>query len=266
MPETSTSGWNIYYETHGDARRLPILLTLGLSHRLPHWGCLPELLADRLFVITFDCRNIGRSERRDEPYTISDEVTDMVAVLDAAGVARAAIYGRSRGGMLAQEFALTVPDRVSALILVGTSHGGPGSVGSTDRVNAAMNFSPDMSREEIFSTQNAAMAAPGWRERDPKAFDYCLQVDLEAPPRRFAVQRQRDGMAQWSSHDRLGSISMPTLVLCGEDDGMVPPENSRDLAGRIPGAQLQLIPQCGHLAMLEKPERVAESVFGFLGV
>jgi pimeloyl-ACP methyl ester carboxylesterase len=129
-----------------------------------------------------------------------------------------------------------------------------------------MSFGPEMSREEIFATQNEAMAAPGWRMRDPEAFAYCLGVDLEAPPRRFAVARQQEAIAGWTSFDRLGSISAPTLVLCGEDDGMVPPENSRSIAELIPGARFQVIPQCGHLPMLEQPERVADGVFGFLGV
>jgi len=122
-----------------------------------------------------------------------------------------------------------------------------------------------MTREEIFSAQNEAMAAPGWRQRDPEAFEYCLAVDLEAPPRRFAVGHQQGAMARWSSYDRLPLLDVPTLVLCGEDDGMVPPENSRQIADRIPGARLRLIPECGHLPMLEKPEAVRDAVFEFLG-
>lgn len=266
MPETSASGWTIHYETQGRRENPPILLTLGLSHRLAHWGRLPGILAERLYVVTFDCRGMGASERRDEPYTIADEVRDMGAVLDAAGLDSATIYGRSRGGMLAQEFALMHPRRTRSLILSGTRHGGPGSVGSTEVVNRAMNFTPDMTREQIFETQNSAMASPGWKERDPEAFAYCLTTDLEAPPRRFAVVRQQGAFAGWSSYERLPGLSCPTLVLCGADDGMVPPENSRQIAARIPAARLELIPQCGHLPMLEKPDEVARLVFDFLRV
>ena len=68
MPETNASGWNIYYETHGERANPPLLMILGLSHRLAHWGRLPGLLSERLFVVTFDCRGMGQSERRDEPY------------------------------------------------------------------------------------------------------------------------------------------------------------------------------------------------------
>ncbi|MGE3075498.1 MAG: alpha/beta fold hydrolase [Dehalococcoidia bacterium] len=264
MPETKQSGWTIHYETHGSRNNPAILMILGLSHRLPHWGKLAGLLAENLFVVTFDSRGMGLSERRDEPYTVQDEVQDVVAVMDAVGLDRAAVYGRSRGGMLAQEVALSAPDRTAKLVLSGTSHRGPGAVGSTDAVNRAMNFTPNMTREQIFETQNVAMAAPGWKERDPEAFGYLMQVDLEAPPRRFAVVHQQEAMSNWSSFDRLGTIACPTLVICGEDDGMVPPENSRQIAAKIPDARLELIPQCGHLPMLEQPERVADLVLGFV--
>ena len=266
MPATDASGWTIYFETHGDRANSPIVLTLGLSHRLPHWGRLPGLLAERLFVTTWDCRGMGQSERRDEPFTIEDETEDLAAVMDAAGLESSIIYGRSRGGMLAQAFALRFPRRVDGLVLSGTHHGGPGRVPSNERVQKAMNFTPDMTREQIFAEQNEAMAAPGWRERDTEAFAYCLSVDLEAPPRRFAVARQQGALEGWSSLPRLAEISCPTLVICGADDGMVPPENSRALAQTIPGARLELIPQCGHLPMLEQPEAVRDLVFEFAGV
>jgi pimeloyl-ACP methyl ester carboxylesterase len=264
MPGTDSSGWDIFYETAGQPSAPPLVMVLGLSHRLPHWGRLPALLAERLFVVTFDCRGMGQSERRDEPNTIHDEVGDILAVMEAVGLDRAAVYGRSRGGMLAQELALSHPDRISALILSGTTHRGPGSTGSTEVVSEAMRITPEMTREQIFETQNAAMAAPRWKERDPAAFAYLMGVDLEAPPRRFAVVRQQQAIEGWTSAGRLGQVTCPALVLCGEDDGMVPPENSRQLAGAIPGARLELVPQCGHLPMLEKPVEVARAVMEFL--
>ena len=92
-----------------------------------------------------------------------------------------------------------------------------------------------------------------------------MKVDLEAPPRRFAVQRQQGSIAGWSSKDRLPDLAAPTLVLCGDDDGMTPPENSRQIAKLIPGAKLHMIPQCGHNPMLEKPQAEAEAILGFLG-
>jgi pimeloyl-ACP methyl ester carboxylesterase len=167
--------------------------------------------------------------------------------------------------MLGQEFALSFPNRVNRLILSGTGHRGPGSLGYSDRVAKAMNFGTGMTREDIFRAQDEAMASPGWAERDPDAFNYCLATDLEAPPRRFAVMRQQEALAGWNSHERLGKVGLPVLVLCGEDDGMTPPPNGRAVADLIPGARFTLIPQCGHLPMLEKPQFVADEVLAFLG-
>jgi pimeloyl-ACP methyl ester carboxylesterase len=263
MPDTNASGWTIHFETRGEATAPPLLMVLGLSHRLAHWGRLPDLLAERHFVITFDCRGIGQSEQRDARYSIDDEVADMVAVLDAVGVDNVTLYGRSRGGALVQAFTLAHPERVQRLILSGTSHFGPQRVGQSEEVEKAMNFTRDMTREEIFTIQNVAMSSPGWRERAPEAFSACVSTDLEAPPRRFAVVNQQAALAGWSSHEMLSDIRCPTLVICGEDDGMVPPENSRQLASGIPNAKLDLITQCGHLPMLEQPDIVARLVTGF---
>ncbi len=166
--------------------------------------------------------------------------------------------------MLAQEFALTHPQRTTALVLCGTSHGGPAVVPQTERVARSMNIQPGMSRDEIFRGQNDAMASPDWEARDPEAFNYCLSVDLEAPPRRFAVVRQQGSLRGWAARARLDGIHCPTLVLHGADDGMVPPENGKQLTEAIPGARLQLIPQCGHLPMLEKPGEVSAAVLGFV--
>lgn len=263
MPDTNANGWTIHYQTRGDEKAPPLLMVLGLSHRLAHWGRLPELLAERLFVVTFDCRGMGQSEQRDMRYSIDDEVADMVAVLDAVGLDKVALYGRSRGGALVQAFTLAHAERVQRLILSGTSHFGPQRVGQSEDVQKAMNFSRDMTLEEIFTAQNVAMSSPGWRERAPDAFNACLSTDLEAPPRRFAVVNQQAALAGWSSHEVLSKIRCPTLVICGEDDGMVPAENSRQLADAIANAKLELIAQCGHLPMLEQPDMVARLVTGF---
>ena len=263
MPDTDASGWTIHFETRGEETAPPLLMVLGLSHRLAHWGRLPDLLAQRFFVVTFDCRGIGRSEQRDARYSIDDELTDMAAVLDAVGLEKVNLYGRSRGGALVQAFTLAYPERVQGLVLSGTSHFGPERVGQSAAVEKAMNFTRDMTREDIFTIQNVAMASPGWRERDPEAFNACLATDLEAPPRHFAVVNQQAALAGWSSYDRLSEVRCPTLVICGEDDGMVPPENSRQLAGRISNSKLELVAQCGHLPMLEQPETVARLVIDF---
>ncbi len=264
MPAARSGDWEIWWEASGPSGAPALLLVIGLSHRAAHWAPLAELLARTFRVIVFDPRNIGRSTQRDEPYSLAAEAEDMAAVLDAAGYGQAWVYGRSRGGMLAQEFALRFPDRVRGLVLEGTSDNGPSAVGPGRRVQEALQLVPGMSKEEIFARQNEAMAAPGWRERDPEAFARLLETDLQSPPRRFAVLRQQEAMAGWSACGRLHLLRCPVLVICGEADEMVPPENSRHLAAEIPGARLELVPGMGHLGMWERPETLAELVTAFI--
>ncbi|GBD23151.1 Aclacinomycin methylesterase RdmC [bacterium HR29] len=264
MPAARSGDWEIWWEARGRSGATALLLVIGLSHRAAHWGPLAELLAREFRVVLFDPRNIGRSSQRDEPSSLADETEDMLAVLDAAGCSQAWVYGRSRGGMLAQEFALRYPDRVRGLILEGTSDNGPSRVGPTRRVEEALRLVPGMSKEEIFARQNEAMAAPGWKDRDPEAFAALLETDLQSPPRRFAVLRQQEAVAGWSACGRLHLLRCPVLVICGEEDGMVPPENSRHLAAEIPGAELAIIPGMGHLGMWERPETLAELVSTFV--
>lgn len=259
-----SGSWSIWWEEQGPSDGVPLLLVIGLSHRAAHWAPIVPLLARFFRVLTFDPRNIGRSTQADVPYSLVEETEDMRAVLDAAGVEHAWVYGRSRGGMLAQAFALRYPDRVRGLVLEGTSDNGPGRVGPSPRVTAALELKPGIGREELFARQNEAMAAPGWRQRDPEAFARLLATDLESPPRRFAVLRQQEAMAGWTACGRLASLSCPTLVVCGEHDEMVPLENSRHLAAEIPEARLAVIPAMGHLGMWERPELLAEIVVAFI--
>lgn len=264
MPYARSGSWEVWWEQSGHSDAPPLLLVVGLSHRAAHWAPLAELLLRDFRVIVFDPRNVGRSTQRDEPYTISEETQDLRAVLDSAGIERAWVYGRSRGGMLAQQFALDAPHRVRGLILEGTSDNGPRRTGPSPRVQAALQLVPGMSREEIFARQNEAMAAAAWRERDPASFARLLATDLEAPPRRFAVLRQQAAMEGWSACGRLRALRCPVLVICGEEDEMVPPANSRHLAEEIPGAELRLVPGMGHLGMWERPDELALLVTDFI--
>ena len=129
-----------------------------------------------------------------------------------------------------------------------------------------MNFTPrDVARADLRHAERGD-GGPGWRERDPAAFDYCMSFDLEAPPRRFAVERQRGAMAQWSSHDRLSAIAVPRSYSAARTMGWSRPRTAGSSPAAIPAARCSSFPSGGHLAMLEQPETVAKAVFDFLGV
>jgi 3-oxoadipate enol-lactonase len=123
MPFTENGGVKIYWEEEG--KGAPVLLIMGLGWPSYMWYRTKPLLTKHYRTITFDNRGAGRSDVPAGPYPIATMASDAAAVLDAAGIESAHIYGVSMGGMIAQEFALQYPKRVKSLILGCTQAGGP---------------------------------------------------------------------------------------------------------------------------------------------
>ena len=140
MSEIVSNGWSMHYETLGDRSNPPLFMLSGYSHRIAHWGPVAQGLAERLFLVLLDCRGMGESEQRDEPFSIEDEVGDIRAILDALDVPRTHLLGFSRGGFLAQELTLSSPETVLSLVLWGTGHRGPSSVGSSEEFRKATQY------------------------------------------------------------------------------------------------------------------------------
>jgi len=210
----------------------PLLLINGMTRPLQSWDAFTALLRGRK-VISFDVPGVGDSLTPGRPLSIVELATLAVTVLDAADVASADILGYSHGGAIAQELAHDAPDRVRGLILAATSCG----VGAT----------PGTSRDIVRSLGRSLEGQP-WPLPDP-----------------LGLLWQSLAVSNWSSIPFLGSISAPTLVVCGSRDRVVPPSNSRVLAGRIPHAALMTLPGTGHDLQREGPATaLAKAVERFL--
>ena len=122
MPITKANGIDLYYEIHGDGE--PLLLIMGLSLTSKSWFKTLPALSEQYKVILFDNRGVGQSGKPNSPYSIELMAEDARAVLDAAGVESAHVYGISMGGMIAQRLAIQYPERVRSLILGCTTSGG----------------------------------------------------------------------------------------------------------------------------------------------
>jgi pimeloyl-ACP methyl ester carboxylesterase len=217
------------------------------------WRTVPEL-SGPFRVLTFDNRDVGRSSHWPFPYVVAQMADDAIAVLDAAGVARAHVYGISLGGMVAQELALRFPERVRSLVLGATTGGG------SDAILAR-------SQPLTFFVRVGAMA-PEEAEWAAVPYNYGLRTrrhhgDRIAEDIAKRVQHQTDTLAYLhqvgaaASHNaagRLGSIRVPTLVVHGDEDLVMPPRNGEILARSIPGAELKRWPGAGHLYVTDEPE------------
>lgn len=257
MPYVENRGARIYWTEQGSGP--PILLIMGLSFTHEMWFRVVPELAPGNRMILFDNRGMGRSDVPRGPYTVRLMASDARAVLDAAQVDSAHVIGASMGGMIAQELALRHPERVRTLMLGSTSS--RALLGKWPLFEYGPRQWIGISREE--------------RERSLRRLLYADTTPLERIQQDWEVRcacawcykgfvNQFSGILMWSAYRRLPRIHAPTLVVHGDQDRMVPPENGRVLASRIPGARFELIRDAGHILSTDQPERCIEAIRRFL--
>ena len=242
---------NIHYESAGEGP--PVLLVMGLGMAGNAWWRTQRTLAGSLRVLTFDNRGAGRSDAPDGPYTVPDMAADAVSVLDAAGTPRAHVYGMSLGGMIAQELALTHPHRVERLVLAATSAGGSAATAPDELTLGFLERRAQMPLEEAAWASVPYLYSARTRRRHGGRIGEDivrrLRLPIAAEPYRWQLAAARGHNAA----ERLGAISVPTLVVHGEEDRMVPAQNGRRLAELIPDAELHLCGDAGHLYTTDDP-------------
>jgi 3-oxoadipate enol-lactonase len=249
----------IYWDEQGHGA--PVLLIMGLSYPSDMWHRTRPVLAAHYQTIALDNRGIGRSDVPPGPYPIALMASDAAAVLDAAGVESAHLFGVSMGGMIAQEFALRYPRRVRSLILGCTAAGGPTAVRAEPEAAEMLRARGKMSPEEAIEAPVRFIydsATP--RER----IDEDLAIRRPWLPRPEGYTAQLQGIFAWEAYSRLSAIAAPTLVIHGEADRLVPPENGKLIAERIPGAKLVMIPHASHLFTTDQTEAAHRAILEFL--
>jgi len=260
MPHVEHAGTEIYWEARG--RGEPLLLIMGLGVTLEGWNRLGPVLAERYRTILVDNRGVGRSGVPPAPYAIETMAADAAAVLDAAAVPRAHVFGISMGGMIVQEFALTWPERVSSLILGCTGCGGRDAVPASREVVTAMAARLTMTREQAMWAM-APYIYDASTPRDRIEEDFARR--LSAPASAEGYFGQLAGIRAWrGTLSRLSSIAAPTLVVHGETDQLVPPENGRIIARAIPHARLVMIPNASHIFATDRFDAARDAVLSFL--
>jgi pimeloyl-ACP methyl ester carboxylesterase len=270
----SANGVTIEVEDHGSPQGEPLLLIMGLGMQLVAWHeDFVESLVQRGFrVIRFDNRDIGLSENFDRfgaprlgldalkfalglrvssPYTLADMAADSVGVLDALGIPKAHICGASMGGMIAQQIGVRHPDRVKRLTLMMTSTGARKLPGPSLKVRSALMARPkDPTDVEAVIAHYVALyeliGSPGFRPADGYVRSR-LQISVRRSYRPAGTARQMVAIAADGDRSPLvAQIRLPTQVIHGNADPLVPVAAGHDLAAKIPGAELDVIDGMGH--------------------
>lgn len=240
----------------------PVVLLAGLGSTSRIWGNLPAVMGRRFRVITIDNRGVGGSTDGG-PFTLRAAAQDVEAVLNARGVESAALLGASMGGVIALTAALALPDRISRLVIASsaarlTIHGrrlldvlhdlliyAP-----PDRAGAALMtlaFSP------TFHERFAGFVADAERLYGPN------EADLPG-----TLLQLEHLLLGWDLRDDLPSIEAPALILCGDRDPVVAPEDTTELAGLLPRAELIRVPGAAHSVLAEGGDVTLEKVLAFL--
>ena len=259
MPFVENLGARIYWDEEGSGA--PLLLIMGLGWASHGWHRSRPLLSEKYRTIALDNRGVGRSEAPTGPYSIAQMAADAAAVLNAARVNTAHIFGVSMGGMIAQELALQYPLKVRSLILGCTAPGGPEAVRAEETVLQVLRTraqDPDQFAKAIRPFIYDQATPPGRIEADT-----AVRRKWYASAEAYSSQLQ--GVLAWEAYSRIGQISAPTLVIHGENDRLVPAENAKLIAGRIPGAKLVLIPGASHLFVTDQPNLAHAAILDFLG-
>lgn len=267
MPKIQTNGINIYYEAQGLGA--PLVLISGIGYSLWQWHRMVPLLSEHFQVITFDNRGVGQSDRPAGPYTAQMLAADTVGLLDALGIEKAIIMGHSMGGFIAQAIALNDPGRVEKLILCSTNFGGPNHI---PVMPEAMKVLTDVNSDPLTRFKNglSVSTAPGWAETNPEMIQKWVEWRVANPIDPAAYQAQLAiGLSLLPEaaafENQLSRISVPTLILFGAHDKVVPPENALLLAQKIATSKVLIFPDAGHFFPIEIPEAAARAVINFAG-
>ncbi|MFZ0771494.1 MAG: alpha/beta fold hydrolase [Candidatus Sulfotelmatobacter sp.] len=258
MSFVENQGVKLYWDEQG--RGEPVLLIMGLGYPSSLWHRSRPVLAQHFRTVAPDNRGVGLSDVPPGPYSIATMASDADAVLDAAGVSSAHIFGVSMGGMIAQEFALQYPARTRSLILGCTSPGGPSALRAERKVSdilMARGMTMEQAREAIVPYLYDAATPRQKIEEDVSLRRRCL-------PSLEGYTAQLQGILAWEGYSRLSQIAAPTLVIHGRSDALVPPGNGELIAGRIPGAKLVLLEHASHLFLTDQTRAAHKEILGFL--
>lgn len=290
MARAKANGIEIEYETFGSRQDPALLLIMGLGAQLTLW---PESLCEGLagqgfFVVRYDNRDVGLStdfdeaglpnlmdamarlmkgETVDAPYLLSDMAADAIGLLDALDIDRAHMVGGSMGGMIAQVIAATYPQRTRSLVSIMSTSGRYGLPAGKPEAVAMLSAQPEgTEREQLIAhgmKLRTVISGPGYRT-DPTAMRALVERNIDRryyPP--GAARQYLAIMASGPRVDLLKTVKVPTLVLHGEDDPLLPVEYGRDVAALVPGAKIETFPGWGHDVPEQMVPKLVASVSTF---
>ena len=265
MPTAKVGDININYEVRGEGEALVLINGYGSNSR--SWFLEIPTFSEEFQVVTFDNRGTGQSDKPDIPYTMEMMAGDVAGLLEAIGIDAAHVYGVSMGGMIAQEFALSYPDKVISLILGCTNCGGRHSTRPDEEV---MTFLFDVERMKRLTPEEGAreslpfLFSQEFIDNHVDIIEQVIVQRVEYVTPLHGYTRQAQAIMGHDTYDRLPQLQAPTLIIAGTADRLVPVENSRIIASQIPNAELVILENMGHGYLVEAAGEANKAILNFL--
>jgi pimeloyl-ACP methyl ester carboxylesterase len=262
MPSVRVNDINLYYQIHGEG--VPLVLIMGLRRNLEWWYRQIPSFSKAFRAIVFDNRGAGRSDKPEMEYSIPLFADDTAGLMDALGIPSAHILGISMGGYIAQELALGYPGKVRSLILGCTSCGGRRAVPMSEARMKIFTANKDLTPEEILRKDMDIYFSDRFIAAHPEMIREFVDVSLRYYQPREAFFRQFAACLGHDTADRLGGIKVPALIMAGDDDPLVPSENSLILKELLPHAKVSYFPNRRHCFFIEEAERFNREAVEFI--
>lgn len=264
MPYADSRGTRIHYTIEGLEDAPVLVLLRGLARSSRYWLDFRELLARRYRVVLIDNRGVERSDSPRPPYTTATMADDAAAVLDHAAIERAHVFGISLGGMIAQELALRHPDRVDKLVLAATTPGGRKARSTPLRSVYVLLRGGTMPFDRAIHYTASVVLAPAFAQERGDILQTWIDLATSEPPPFRGLLGQFLAAARHDAWDRLHHIAHSTLVITGDEDRLIPSQNSYLLLSRLKDARLHIVDGGGHDFVTELPEQTTRVVSTFL--
>lgn len=253
-----SGGTDLFVRERGEGH--PLLLINGLGANVEMWGPCEERLAAASRTIVFDAPGTGRSTTPAWPLSISAVARTVLDALDELGYERVDVLGFSLGGLVAQELAHRAPDRVRRLALCSTACGWGSMPGTLDAL--ALMALPQRYYSRSFSEQTNWLLSPA-DDALLRRLTALTDARLRHPPSLYGYMSQLWAGSLWSSLAWLSSLRMPTLLIHGAEDRLVPAANGVQLARLLPDSRLHLLPDEGHFIVFDPDSSTLSLLAGF---
>ena len=266
MPYATIGEIEIYYEIHGPPEAPPLVLIGGWASYRWIWFRQIPTFKKKYRCVVFDNRGAGRSSKPDYPYTIEMFAKDTIGLMDVLEIKSAHILGISMGGLIAQQIAISYPERVRGLIIVSSHFGGPNQIRMDDRTMALLVALPTetISIEQAREMRYRATFSPQFLQENRSVIEQIDGWAEKYPTPLYAQVNQSAATSAFNAETELKQIIAPTLILHGDQDKAVPTENGKLIAERIPKSKLVVLKGASHFCIIEKHEEFNNEVMNFI--